>query len=113
MLNPEEFKKLREEFNKIDTNMSGTIETAELKTAVRKSNMNLTEEEIEQIVKQTDQDDNGLINYHEFIAATFPVEKYLTKERVQALFNRFNTDDDDTISKVNFRDAFSKLGIDL
>ena len=27
MLNPEEFKRLREEFNKIDTNMSGTIET--------------------------------------------------------------------------------------
>ena len=41
------------------------------------------------------------------------MDKYLTKDRVQALFNRFNTDDDDTISKTNFRDAFSKLGIDL
>ena len=54
MLNPEEFARLREEFNKIDTNMSGTIETQELKNAVRKSNMELSEEEIEQIVRQCD-----------------------------------------------------------
>lgn len=113
MLNPLEFQRLREEFNKIDTNHSGTIEADELRHAVKTSNMQLSEEEVEHIVRQCDQDENGLINYHEFIAATFPVKKYLTKERIASLFSRFNTDDDDKISPMNFKDAFSKLGIEI
>lgn len=113
MLNPNEFKQLREEFNKIDTNLSGTIETSELKDAVRKANMDLTEKELDNIVKQCDYDENGLINYHEFIAATFPVDKYLTKEKIESLFSRFDVDQSEAITTTNFRQAFTKLGIDL
>lgn len=93
MINPEEFKKLRQQFNKIDKNLSGTIETDELRDAVKNMDIELSAEEVEKIVKQCDYNEDGLINYHEFIAATFPVDKYLTKERMQALFHRFDVDD--------------------
>ena len=82
MINPEEFKKLRQQFNKIDKNLSGTIETDELRDAVKNMDIELSAEEVEKIVKQCDYIEDGLINYHEFIAATFPVDKYLTKERM-------------------------------
>ena len=36
MINPAEFRNLRKEFNKIDTDRSGTVEIEELREAVRK-----------------------------------------------------------------------------
>jgi len=86
MINPQEFRTLRKEFNKIDTNGSGTIEIEELKLAVRKWHVKMSEAELEKIVKELDIYGSGVINYHQFIAATFPVEKYATHERIQSLF---------------------------
>jgi Ca2+-binding EF-hand superfamily protein len=86
MVNPTEFRELRREFNKIDTNGSGTIEKEELRAAVRKAHANMSEAEIEQILLETDVHKTGIIHYHEFIAATFPVDKYATPERLASLF---------------------------
>ena len=54
-----------------------------------------------------------MINYHEFIQATIPVEEYLTEEKIAAVFSRFDVDGDGHISITNLRDAFTKLGHDL
>lgn len=78
MVNPREFMDLRREFNKIDTNGSGTIEIEELRQTVRRFHANLTDNELEHILAEVDLNGTGVINYHEFIAATFPVEKYAT-----------------------------------
>ena len=43
MINPTEFSNLRGEFNKIDTNGSGTIEVDELKDAVKRSSLDITD----------------------------------------------------------------------
>jgi len=90
MVNPKEFLSLRKEFNKIDSNGSGTIEIDELRQAVRKCHKELTDAELENILKEVDVNGNGIINYHEFIAATFPVEKFATRERIQSLFQKFD-----------------------
>ena len=82
MINPKEFSSLRREFNKIDTNGSGTIEIDELKEAVKKCHATMSNEEVEAIIKEVDIQGTGIIHYHEFIAAIFPVEKYATKERL-------------------------------
>ena len=110
MVNPKEFVSLREAFNKIDTDLSGTIEIAELKKAVMDSEVEISEEEIDKIVKELDYDDNGMINYHEFISSTFPIEKYLTKEKLNAVFAKFDVDATGEITVNNLRDAFTKLG---
>ena len=47
MINPKEFLKLRDQFNSIDTNLSGTIEAAELKAAIKQSDSKLTDAEID------------------------------------------------------------------
>lgn len=51
-----------------------------------------------------------MINYHEFLAALFPVEKYATRERLESLFEKFKGTNHDYISKRDLREAFSKLG---
>ena len=70
----------------------------------------MPEEELERIVREVDIAGNGIINYHEFIAATFPVEKYATPERLHSLFQKFDTDGSQHLSNRNLRDAFTKLG---
>lgn len=64
-------------------------------------------------MKQLDYDDNGMINYHEFIQATFPIDKYLTPEKINALFVKFDVDSTGEISVKNLRDAFTKLGHEI
>ena len=54
-----------------------------------------------------------MINYHEFIQATFPLEEYLTEEKIAAVFSRFDVDGDGHISITNLRDAFTKLGHEI
>ena len=90
MVNPREFIDLRREFNKIDTNMSGTIEVDELRKCVRRYSQ-LRDADIDRTLEEVDLNKMGVINYHEFIAATFPVEEYATEERLRALFSKFET----------------------
>ena len=45
---------------------------------MKKLHANLSDEELERILREVDVNGTGVINYHEFIAATFPVEKYAT-----------------------------------
>lgn len=75
IINPKEIAEFRQLFMKIDTNLSGTIEKAELMAACKNNpSMSLSESEIENIIKEVDLDGNGLLNYHEFIAAVCPLE---------------------------------------
>ena len=67
MINPVEFVQLRAAFNKIDKDLSGTIEVKELKEAIESAGVEIDQDEMNSIVKQLDYDDNGMINYHEFI----------------------------------------------
>lgn len=69
---------MRREFEKIDVDNSGTIEILELENAVRKSSINLTEEEIKQILNELDYSKDKTINYTEFIAATIQIQNFLT-----------------------------------
>lgn len=88
------------------------IEIPELKKVLKEANFEqvASDKEIDDIIKQIDNDNNGQINYSEFIAATIDVRMYLTEERVLALFKQFDTDDNDFIEPSNIKDAFTKLG---
>ena len=110
MVKPTEFTDLRRAFNRIDTNKSGTIEIDELKRLVQSQNTNIKNKELEAIVNEIDINGSGVINYHEFIAAVFPVEKYATPERLRSLFEKFKSAKQDSITKRTLKDAFSKLG---
>lgn len=73
----------------------------------------MTDEELEKIIHEVDIQGTGIIHYHEFLAATFTVEKYATKERLESLFQKFNTEGKQSITTTTLRDAFTKLGHNL
>ena len=91
---------------------SGTIEISELKEAVRKCHKDMSDKDLERVIQEVDIQGTGIIHYHEFIAATFPVEKYATKERLHSLFAHFSGDkgDEEKLDSMTLREAFTKLG---
>lgn len=49
------------------------LEVAELKKAVGNAELKMTDEELENLITELDNDANGRINYSEFLAATVNV----------------------------------------
>ena len=86
MLGPADIEKLREQFQKIDTDNSGFIEFQELEDVIKKANHQMTAQEMKKIIKELDYCGNQKINYSEFLAATISVQKILTHDRLEALF---------------------------
>ena len=86
-LEANQIQKLKEEFEKIDTDHSGFLEVSELEQAIKESSMSLGKEEIQSIIENLDFAENKRINYSEFIAATINVSEFLSEERIQAIFN--------------------------
>ena len=115
MCQPKEYDRISSQFKSIDKDGTGFIEVDELRKVLANANFSkvLSQKEIEDIIKQIDNDDNGKINYSEFIAATIDIRKYLTRARVEAIFKSFDVDDDEMITDLNLKNAFTKLGKDI
>ena len=56
---------------------------------------------------------NKQINYSEFLSATINLRHYLTDQRLQTLFNQFDTDDSGVITRENIFYAMQKLGQEI
>ena len=90
-------------FFSIDKNRDGYITLKELKEGC-KDWENL--EEIAEILKGVDIDNNGAINYTEFIAATLDQTRYLAeKKRITDAFNVFDKDGDGVIDEEEMKHA--------
>ena len=54
-----------------------------------------------------------MINYTEFLAATISVQKFLTHQKLEAIFRQFDIDGNNQITKENIRDAMTKMGREI
>lgn len=50
-----------------DKNGDGYISKSEMKSAMKKMNENFSDAEIDQIIQDADLDDDGEVNFHEFV----------------------------------------------
>lgn len=80
-------KKLRKEFEKIDTTQDGFLSKKEIIHGIKRSGMNLCDESIEEIAKSLDYDEDQRINYDHFLAATVPLSKLLSNENLSDAFS--------------------------
>ena len=89
----EEIKKLKEEFDKIDINKDGEISKEEL---VKCLEVLYPSEEAklraEQIFKEIDFNDDGSINFSEFLTVNIKKEKLLNEETLDNAFKMFDID---------------------
>lgn len=66
----------------IDKDRTGLINAEELKQAIKLSDINIPDDQIEKIISEVDYFGNGKINYTEFLVATLDVKHFLDDNKL-------------------------------
>ncbi|KAM6561002.1 calcium-dependent protein kinase 29 [Cannabis sativa] len=110
-LSEEEIHGLRQMFNNMDTDGSGTITLEELKTGLSRLGSKLSESEIQQLMEAADVDQNGAIDYIEFITATMHRHRLDRDENLRKAFKYFDKDESGYITREEIRQAMTQYGM--
>ena len=92
LISRKELSGLSEAFQAIDDDNSGFIEKSELLKAVKESDTKITDEEVQDIITMIEANSaldvrkDNKIEYSEFLVASMSMGKYITKEKIKALF---------------------------
>ncbi|XP_074572752.1 calcium-dependent protein kinase 24-like [Curcuma longa] len=111
-LSEEEIGGLKELFNMIDTDNSGTITFDELKDGLRRVGSELMESEIQALMNAADIDNSGTIDYGEFLAATLHMNKLERDENLVSAFSFFDKDGSGYITVDELSQACREFGLD-
>ena len=93
---------IKQAFDLFDTSGSGTIESKELKVALRALGFEPTKEEIKNLIGDFDKDNSGRIDFHEFL--DIMITKMSQKDSAQELENAFELFDVDNDGQISFED---------
>eukprot|EP00245_Coleochaete_scutata_P008905 TRINITY_DN2815_c0_g1_i1.p1 TRINITY_DN2815_c0_g1~~TRINITY_DN2815_c0_g1_i1.p1 ORF type:complete len:761 (-),score=182.52 TRINITY_DN2815_c0_g1_i1:1178-3460(-) len=91
-LSNEEILGLRELFRSFDKNNTGNISLEELRKGLAQRGCHLSDAESDQLLASADLDQDGAINYTEFVAATLHMSKLQKEDRIYAAFQHFDKD---------------------
>eukprot|EP00344_Euplotes_crassus_P011316 CAMPEP_0196996614 /NCGR_PEP_ID=MMETSP1380-20130617/2449_1 /TAXON_ID=5936 /ORGANISM="Euplotes crassus, Strain CT5" /LENGTH=185 /DNA_ID=CAMNT_0042412641 /DNA_START=668 /DNA_END=1225 /DNA_ORIENTATION=+ len=93
-------------FNQIDTNKDGYITLKEMKKALSKI-PSIDPDKIEEIVKNLDMENNGAINYNEFLAAVLGESIAKDYNKVTQAFKFFDKDNNGYIEDKELKEALT------
>ena len=68
------------------------ILASELAEVLKKKQLSMSTKEIQEMIQEVDYHGNGKINYSEFLSATINVRTFMTEQKMQAIFQQFDTD---------------------
>jgi calcium-dependent protein kinase len=102
-------------FNLIDTNGDGIIVKLELLDGLRNmlylnGESHRLKEDVEKIFKILDSDENGYLEYGEFVRAAVDRTRFLNNSCMKFAFNRFDTYKEGSINIKDVREVFGKFG---
>ena len=89
------------------------ITADELKQALKQSEVNIPDAQIDAIIDEVDYMGNKKINYTEFLVATMDVQNFLDEQKFNALFQQFDTDGSGNITAENIVSAMQMLGHEI
>ena len=99
-LDENEINNLKKSFEAIDNSKDGQITFEELKSGLIQLKSNkMNENEIKELFDMIDVDQNGKIDYTEFLASKKKKKNYLRNERLLEAFTMFDKDNSGTITK--------------
>ncbi|KAJ9559118.1 hypothetical protein OSB04_013732 [Centaurea solstitialis] len=111
-LSEEEISGLKRMFKMIDKDNSGCITFEELKEGLSSLGANLDELEIRDLMQAADIDNNGSIDYEEFVAATLHFNKVYKEDSLYAAFSYFDKDGSGYITVNEIKQSCKELGMD-
>eukprot|EP00829_Urostomides_striatus_P014491 TRINITY_DN4306_c0_g1_i3.p1 TRINITY_DN4306_c0_g1~~TRINITY_DN4306_c0_g1_i3.p1 ORF type:complete len:484 (-),score=139.28 TRINITY_DN4306_c0_g1_i3:11-1462(-) len=100
LMDKKEKEVLQQTFMALDKNADGKLSREELLEGYTTiyGNIEQANQEVEQIMKNVDSDNNGFIDYSEFLMASTNKKKLLSKENLKKAFDLFDKDSSGTIS---------------
>lgn len=110
-LDPSEIMGLKNMFEAIDTDKSGTITLDELRSAIGKGQYKLTEGDVTKLMEVADVDGSGEVDYVEFLAATLNQSKLDKEENLYKAFVKFDTNKDGKLSVDEITNALADFKV--
>lgn len=109
---------LKEAFKLFDKDNDGSITWRELGEVMKKLGQNPTDEELQDMVNEVDNDSNGIIDFDEFCAMMTPKvlgdgSNSVNDEELKEAFKVFDKDGDGKISAKELKSVMSSLGEQL
>jgi len=105
----EEMAELRDVFANIDTDNSGSITLEELQVAMRRLGRDLSEADLQKILKQADLDGNGVIEFEEFLAVLAHNPTNPDQELLE-MFQGFDENGDGFVSPEELKRVMQRIG---
>ena len=92
-----------ETFKQLDTDMTGNLSRTEILSAFEYLHIELTEGELESIIREVDANMSGTVDYLEFLAAISNRRKTFNAEKLESVFRSFDTDANGFITAAELR----------
>ena len=110
-LSEDEIIEIKEAFDLFDTDGGGTIDPAELKTAMTSLGFEAKNQTIYQMIADLDENKDGSIDFDEFLEMmTAKLGDKNSKEDIQKVFRLFDDDRTNFITITNLRRVARELG---
>ena len=93
-----EIERLKKVFYRIDKNLDGKLSKEEISKAYKEEGIPITHGELDNILKTIDFDNNGYIEYEEFIMTTISKKSLFTENNLKSAFDMFDLDKNGSIS---------------
>merc|ERR1711871_332161 len=100
-LTEEQKQEIKEAFDLFDADGSGSIDSKELKVAMRALGFEPKKEEIQKMISDVDDDGSGTIEDEEFLKMMPP--KILNRDPKDEILKAFRLFDDDETGKISFK----------
>ncbi|TPX67250.1 hypothetical protein SpCBS45565_g03964 [Spizellomyces sp. 'palustris'] len=113
-LTPDQKQEIREAFDLFDTDGSGTIDTKELKVAMRALGFEPKKDELKRMIAEVDRTGSGSIDFNDFLELmTAKMAEKDTREEIVKAFRLFDDDETGKISFKNLKRVAKELGENL
>ncbi|XP_073391541.1 calcium-dependent protein kinase 7-like [Physcomitrium patens] len=104
-LGGEEIDGLKEMFEKLDSDNTGTITFEKLKMGLIEIGSQLTEHEVRMLMEAADVDGNRTLDYGEFVAATVHLQRLDDDDHLRRAFDVFDVNESGFIEVEELREA--------
>ncbi|KAL7328596.1 hypothetical protein PS15p_206841 [Mucor circinelloides] len=110
-LNDQQISEYRESFALFDKNGDGAIDAEELGQVMRSLNQEPTDEELKDMINDVDSDNNGRIDFNEFLTIMSRMKGTdETENDLVEAFKVFDKDQDGSITQDELRSVMANLG---